>query len=140
MHPELPGCAAVGSTPEEALELLAEFREAWLAQAAEEGRLAPSPVTHEYNGKFTVRMPRTLHRELVARAMVNGVSLNQMALQLLSGGQNKSGLSLEEGFSHIVTQFQMGQPRIAYSVGRDWLSSLGTDTEDYAVGMTFSGK
>jgi len=89
MHPELPGCVAFGSTQAEALELLAEFREAWIDQAKDEGRELPQPIVHEYTGKFTVRISRSLHREVAAKALANGVSLNQMASQLLAGGASR---------------------------------------------------
>lgn len=38
----------------------------------------------EYNGKISLRIPRSLHKELVEAAKVEGVSLNQYALYKLS--------------------------------------------------------
>lgn len=38
----------------------------------------------EYSGKFLMRVPKTLHRDLVRRAELEGVSLNQFALAALS--------------------------------------------------------
>jgi predicted HicB family RNase H-like nuclease len=43
--------------------------------------LEPDPVTNEnYNGKFLVRLPKTLHAKLTIEAKKEGVSLNQYAL------------------------------------------------------------
>ena len=38
----------------------------------------------EYNGKISLRLPRSLHKELVEKAKSEGVSLNQYALFKLS--------------------------------------------------------
>ena len=38
----------------------------------------------EYSGNLNLRIPKTLHKELVEQAAANGVSLNQYALFKLS--------------------------------------------------------
>ncbi len=38
----------------------------------------------EYNGKILVRVPKSLHKELVARAQAEGVSLNQLIVYKLA--------------------------------------------------------
>jgi len=38
----------------------------------------------EYNGKISLRLPKSLHKELVEKAKDEGVSLNQYALFKLS--------------------------------------------------------
>lgn len=83
-HPELPDCTAYGDTPTEALEELAALRVEWLETAQSVGRPVPPPVTERYTGKFTVRMPRSLHRQLAMRAKAEGVSLNHLVTHLLS--------------------------------------------------------
>ena len=47
------------------------------------GDIVPEPST-SFSGKFIVRTPKSLHRDLAARANREGVSLNQMVLTLLS--------------------------------------------------------
>jgi len=75
---ELPGCVSQGETAEEALAMIQEAMEAWLDIALEMGDAIPEPrPEEEYSGKFVVRVPRSLHRELVATADREGVSLNQ---------------------------------------------------------------
>jgi antitoxin HicB len=75
---ELPGCMSEGDTAEEALMMIREAMHLWLEVAVEEGDAIPEPRPEEdYSGKFVVRVPRSLHRELVATADREGVSLNQ---------------------------------------------------------------
>ncbi len=85
--PELDGCISDGETPEEALVNVQDAIECWLDAARESGTPIPTPALHEepgYSGKFTLRVPRTLHRLLVRRAEREGVSLNQYILALIS--------------------------------------------------------
>jgi hypothetical protein len=55
--------------------------------AREEGKEIPHPriyIDSEYSGKFTLRTPKTLHRQLVEEAEREGVSLNQFILSLIA--------------------------------------------------------
>ncbi len=76
--PELPGCLSQGSTPQEALEMIRDAQRGWLAAALRHGDPIPEPAAapHSYTGKFVVRIPKELHRALVATAEEQGVSLN----------------------------------------------------------------
>jgi antitoxin HicB len=75
---ELRGCMSEGDTAEEALAMIREAMELWLEVALEEGIPIPEPRADEdYSGKFVVRVPRSLHRELVEEASRQGASLNQ---------------------------------------------------------------
>jgi antitoxin HicB len=74
---ELTGCVSQGETAEEALAMIREAMEGWLEVALEMGDAIPEPRPEEYSGKFVVRVPRSLHRELAATAEREGVSLNQ---------------------------------------------------------------
>ena len=75
---ELTGCVSQGETAEEALAMIQEAMEGWLEAALRRGFDIPEPRPEEdYSGKFVVRVPRSLHRELVATADREGVSLNQ---------------------------------------------------------------
>lgn len=44
----------------------------------------PEPVDQDYSGKFNVRVPKTLHKQLVVAAEAEGVSLNQYVVYKLS--------------------------------------------------------
>lgn len=83
--PDLPGCVSVGETAEEALAMIEEARQLWLEVAYEHGDEIPLPSTERsYGGKVLVRMPPSLHRRLAEGAEVEGVSLNQHIVGLLS--------------------------------------------------------
>jgi antitoxin HicB len=75
---ELRGCMSQGNTAEEAVAMIQEAMELWLEVAQEEGLPIPEPrLDEDYSGKFVVRVPRSLHRELVEEAAREGASLNQ---------------------------------------------------------------
>lgn len=75
---ELRGCMSQGETPEEALAMIQEAMELWLEVVLEDRLPIPEPRPEEgYSGKFVIRVPRSLHRELVEEADHQGVSLNQ---------------------------------------------------------------
>jgi antitoxin HicB len=83
--PELPGCFTAGDTPEEALELLRGAMYAWLLVRVEQGFAIPdAEPEQDYSGKFIVRLPKTLHRELAKQAEREGVSLNALVSTYLA--------------------------------------------------------
>jgi len=83
---ELPGCMTEGDTPEEVADMIQDALASWLAVALEDGRLIPEPQAAEtYSGRFVVRVPRTLHQQLVEAAQQEGVSLNQFINVALAG-------------------------------------------------------
>ena len=85
--PDLPGCMTAGDTMEEAIELLPDAMAGWLIVALERGVPIPEPkVFDDYSGKLLVRMPKTLHRQLIERAEAEGVSANHLAVALLAKG------------------------------------------------------
>mgnify|MGYP001039333964 CR=1 FL=1 len=87
--PDLKGCIAYGETIEEAYEMVADVKQAWIEIALEEGWAIPEPSEEEikeYSGRFNVRLPRYLHRRLAETAEVEDTSLNQLVVALLSEG------------------------------------------------------
>jgi antitoxin HicB len=75
---EFPGCMTEGKTEIEALENLADAMAGWVEVHLEDGDPIPDPLNEgAYSGKFLVRIPKSLHRELAIRADIEGVSLNQ---------------------------------------------------------------
>lgn len=82
---ELPGCISQGETIEEAINNIREAQGAWLEVAIDEKLEIPLPkVKEEYSGKFVLRIPKSLHRKLSNLAEEDGVSLNQIIVNLLS--------------------------------------------------------
>jgi len=82
---ELPGCMTEGSSRAEALDNLEDAMTAWLSTAIEDGEAIPEPANAaSYSGKFMVRVPKSLHRDLARRANAEGVSLNALVTTSLA--------------------------------------------------------
>lgn len=86
--PELKGCFTDGETQEEALYNLNEAKLAWFKTAIKRGQKIPIPNVEDnlesYSGKFTLRIPKSMHKELAMSAKNENMSLNQYILSLLS--------------------------------------------------------
>ena len=96
--PDLPGCVGAGDTAEEAVAMAMAAKKAWIETALEEGRKIPKPWNiDEYNfsGKFTLRLPKTLHKELTLQAEEEEVSLNQYLLYLITKGLKRENRAVK---------------------------------------------
>ena len=86
-YPELPGCISSGETLERAIENARDAKRAWLDAALEDGLPISEPSSlDDYSGQFKLRLPRSLHRALAERSRLEGVSMNQYCVYLLSRG------------------------------------------------------
>lgn len=75
---ELPGCMTKSRSAEDAVTMIRDAMTGWLELALADGRNIPEPKVQEaYSGKFVVRVPKSLHRDLVDAAAREQVSLNQ---------------------------------------------------------------
>jgi antitoxin HicB len=84
---ELEGCMTQGETYDEAYQNVIEAMEGWLEVAIERGITIPEPEPEpKYSGRFTLRLPKSLHKKLAQDAKKENVSLNQYAIHLLSAG------------------------------------------------------
>jgi antitoxin HicB len=114
--PDLPGCSAFGQTQEQAVAELRHAIDAWKEAAAAADNAIPEPSRPDLDpsGKLLLRMPRTLHRDLIRSAKRENVSLNQHVIYLLTratanpvlsseGGVKWGKLALDGGFSGIGT-------------------------------------
>jgi predicted RNase H-like HicB family nuclease len=89
---ELPGCVASGSTPDEAVDRLRPAMRTWLTGALGEGREIPAPARAAvkqrprsgHSGRFLVRMPGSLHEQLVNAAKREQLSLNRFVTNVLA--------------------------------------------------------
>jgi antitoxin HicB len=98
---ELPGCMTTGRTEADALANLHDAMKAWVTAALEIGDSVPEPASvDQYSGKFMVRLPRSLHRDLVRRADVEGVSLNALVTTSLAAAIAGRGV---EGMAQTVS-------------------------------------
>jgi len=93
---ELPGCVTEADTAAEALEMISDAMAGWIEVALSEGLPIPEPAGEmEYSGRFLVRAPKSLHRDLVRRAQAEGASLNQFVVTTLSRALGRRGQGLE---------------------------------------------
>ena len=84
-HPELPGCKADGETAQDALSSLDVSRELWIESRLATGLEVPEPQeAPQYSGRFVLRIPKSLHRELASEAEAEGVSLNSLVSNVLA--------------------------------------------------------
>jgi antitoxin HicB len=80
---DYPGCFGDGNTPERAIADAQLAVVAWKKVAKEFGDKPGS------SGQWRLRVPRSLHRRLHERAKTEGVSLNTLAVSLLSEGMSE---------------------------------------------------
>ena len=74
---ELPGCMTQADTFDELGEMIEDAKRAWIESALEDGVEIPLPrKVEDFSGKFVVRLPKSLHKQLVDTANQEGVSLN----------------------------------------------------------------
>ncbi len=84
-YPDLPGCITSGNTIEVAVANAEDAKKAWLEAAIEAGVEIYEPNSLEnYSGQFKLRMPKSLHRSLAEHSSMEGISMNQYCVYLLS--------------------------------------------------------
>lgn len=83
--PDLPGCMTQVDDPGEIAEMAEEIRALWIETEYDRGAEIPMPAGDEsFSGKFLVRIPKSLHRDLVRAARRDNVSLNAYVTTLLA--------------------------------------------------------
>jgi antitoxin HicB len=102
-YPDLPGCLGQIDSLDDLAEHAEEARRLWLETAYDLGKSIPLPAQREdFSGKFVVRIPKTLHRQLTETAEAEGVSLNYYVGTLLERGQVEYPLSVR--LDHLCSQ------------------------------------
>ena len=82
---EFPSLSWLASTPEAALKGIRKAVEDVVKDMRENGEAIPEPIAcRHYSGKFMVRVPPEVHRNLAIKAAESGVSLNRLASSKLS--------------------------------------------------------
>ena len=82
---EFPSLSAHGDTKGEALEEMRFVLGAVIEELEGEGAPVSPPLgARDYSGRFNVRVPKGLHRELVMEAERQGVSLNSLVMTKLA--------------------------------------------------------
>jgi predicted HicB family RNase H-like nuclease len=93
---ELPHCLIHGDSPEEAIKEIDEVKKDWIISNLKRGLPIPEPSPRKYSGKMILRISPSLHKLLVHRAEVEGMSLNQYMSTALA---TSVGLSIEHAKS-----------------------------------------
>ena len=84
-YPDLKGCMSYAPTIQEAIEMAEDAKIAWLETAYEANMDIPEPrELNAFSGNFKLRIPRTLHKNLVKTAKKEGISMNQLCVYLLT--------------------------------------------------------
>ena len=84
---EFPSLSWLSSSPETALRGIRSVVAEVVADMSKGGEPIPLPLaSREFSGKFMVRVPPQVHRELTVEAAEAGVSLNRLATVKLSHG------------------------------------------------------
>ncbi len=82
---EFPSLSWLAATPEAALKGVCKLVDEVVGDMIRNGEAVPEPLaTKHFSGKFMVRIPPELHRELAIQAADAGVSLNRIASAKLS--------------------------------------------------------
>jgi predicted HicB family RNase H-like nuclease len=82
---EFPSLSWLAKTPETALKGLRDLVSNIIKDMKENNELIPEPIaSKQYSGKFMVRIPPEIHRDLAIKAAEAGVSLNRLASSKLS--------------------------------------------------------
>ena len=85
---DLPGCVARASNIENLWPAVNRAKRAWIEDALHREMRIPEPQKSEenleYSGRILVRMPKSLHRDLIIKAHQEGVSLNHLMITALA--------------------------------------------------------
>jgi predicted HicB family RNase H-like nuclease len=82
---EFPSLSWLAKTPEAALKGIRKVVEDVTKDMKENGEEVPKPIANKnYSGKFMVRVPPEVHRNLAIQAAESGVSINRLVSTRLS--------------------------------------------------------
>ncbi|HET9660126.1 MAG TPA: toxin-antitoxin system HicB family antitoxin [Thermomicrobiales bacterium] len=83
------------STKIESLDALGATMQAAIEERTAEDAVAAAEAEKDadYSGKFVLRLPRSMHRQLAELAEAEGVSLNQLALGFIAEGMGRSEMA-----------------------------------------------
>jgi predicted HicB family RNase H-like nuclease len=82
---EFPSLSWLAQTPEAALKGIRKLVDEVISDMQSNEESVPEPIaTKHFSGKFMVRVPPDVHRELAIQAAEAGVSLNRLASAKLS--------------------------------------------------------
>jgi antitoxin HicB len=94
---ELPGLIMTGDTPEEAIAELEAEKPEFIELYLKIGKKMPEPLSsHQYSGNIVLRLPSSLHETLAKISQIEGVSLNQYMVSVLSRAVGRDEVLIKE--------------------------------------------
>ncbi len=100
LFPDLPGCMTQVEEIAEIPAMAESVRRLWIGAEYDRGTEIPLPsYPEEYSGRFNLRIPKSLHRQLSESAECDGVSLNQYVTALLAAGDARTRIDRQPGLS-----------------------------------------
>ncbi|OGO44888.1 MAG: hypothetical protein A2137_03175 [Chloroflexi bacterium RBG_16_58_8] len=126
---ELPHCMTHGATREEALRDIEDAKKEWLKSNLEDG--LPIPEPRKYAGQFHLRMAPSLHESLSRMAELDGISLNQYIVMVLSHAVGKAEVNKSK-FDDIKAIMKDGGP-VWMSIGKGYSKSRSVDAAKAAL-------
>jgi predicted HicB family RNase H-like nuclease len=94
---ELPDLIMTGDTPEEALKELEDEKPEFIELYLQLGNKMPEPLSaRRYSGNVVLRLPTSVHEDLVKMAAMEGVSLNQYMVATLSKQVGRDEVLMKE--------------------------------------------
>jgi predicted HicB family RNase H-like nuclease len=82
---EFPSLSWLSDTPEAALKGIRKLVSDVVADMKANNEVVPEPIAcRKYSGKFMVRIPPDVHRNLAIRAAESGISINRVVSSKLS--------------------------------------------------------
>lgn len=82
---EFPSLSWLAKSPESALQGIRKLVDNAVTDMRNNGETPPSPLSGKsFSGKFVIRIPPDVHRELAMKAAEQGISLNRLISSRLS--------------------------------------------------------
>lgn len=92
-YPALLGCLSSGKTAEDAKANALKAKRAWMEAALANGFEIPAPTSRkEYSGQLMLRIPTSLYKSLEEQSRLEGVSMNQYCIYLLTKSNTEKQL------------------------------------------------
>ena len=113
---ELPGLIVYGESLEEVYDEIELAKADWIEANLEWGRKIKEPLENsleEYSGRITLRLPKTLHRDVKERSEIEGVSLNQTMVQLINDGLFKQ---TQNSIEQLARKFEIMTKQISRTI------------------------
>jgi predicted RNase H-like HicB family nuclease len=112
---EFPGCFAEGQSPDEAYRNLEKVAESWIEAALAQGQEIPEPFAiRDFSGRIALRIPKSIHKQSVKFAEMDGTSLNQFFLTAVA-----ARVGAEEFYERLYSRleakcmtFALGMPTL----------------------------